>query len=148
MTKKERAEAFREASLYLRNHLMPTQGKMLDDAADELDPPAKIDTSLRGLIVAVDENDHVTPFWANEDGLYRSSDMQVRVWDWPNLIDTATHRGWTVRKLTPEDIGFKGRRWDDLSTAQKVGFTHTVSNEDYCKDIYRAAIDIATRREE
>jgi CubicO group peptidase (beta-lactamase class C family) len=107
-----------------------------DDAGCPPLPKPRIDRSLRGWVIVDDS----TVYWANEDGIAETA-RDVTEFDWAWLDDEE----WIVRKLMPEDIGFKVRRpseWtiEEKEELEKAYYDHGAF---LCAG---KAIDIATRQ--
>ncbi|MFW5955171.1 MAG: hypothetical protein ACOCSK_00335 [Rhodothermales bacterium] len=108
-----------------------------------VDSPPRVDRSLRGPC-AVTTEDGTMLMYANDHGLSYYSDAAGAVGDMP--WDRAEESNIIVRKLTPEDLGHKVRRWHQLSDREQSEY------EDGCDGTtlqfghhYSLAIDIATR---
>lgn len=106
-----------------------------------LDQMPRVDRSLRGPVVvkgAVGE-------WLRYATVRGLSDCSL--W-WANgsLWKDVEAEGYTVRKLTPEDIGYKVRRWDEWTQDERDGYRY-VTEVRHASTPTRvdAAIDIATR---
>ena len=129
MTNKEIADR-------LRNAVGNKSFAAVEYIISELDPP-KVDRSLRGWVVV--ERSHGEQFvrWAREDGLYVTTFGNSKECSWDDL----ERFGWTVRKLTLEDIGYKVRRWDEWTIEEQ----HAAPREAYVRLICDYAIDTALK---
>jgi len=114
------------------------------DALLEDDEPPRIDRSLRGPVEVTTE-DGTSLLYADIWGLFVYADMADVTGNcsWGD----AEARGWTVRPLTPEDIGFKVRRWDELEIKERREFRdQAYADLTTWEKEFDLAIDIATRR--
>ena len=109
------------------------------DALLEDDEPPRIDRSLRGPVEVTNEDGTVL-MYAEIWGLFIYADHRSSIGDcsW----EDAENRDWTVRPLTPEDIGAKVRRWDEWTQQERDGYLSVQGPWDM---LANKAIDIATR---
>ena len=95
--KKQIAEALRLAATYLGSGLHDNAVKSLERQANALDPPYKLDRSLRGWVMVRDA-DMVWVWLAVAKGLQSSDD---KYWDDDDVLswDDVERNGWKVEKL-------------------------------------------------
>ena len=119
---------------------------VLRDTANDIEQ-SRIDRSLRGWVLcefqgAMDDKTTQMVRYAVEDGTYSGPTKNGGFTSWHDIEAV----GWTVRPLTPEDIGFKVRKWYQLTIDEQNEYIRSVSDYISYEHDFNLAIDIATRR--
>lgn len=125
----------------------PYNEPLIEAVRDLIDPPVKIYTSLRGWVLWTRSQDDDMRFvmWAADNGLCESPDSLQPMFGWEEFA----RRHEQLTPLTPEDIGYKVRRWGELIESDRIRFEELRWKTDdiASRHVYEVAIDIATRRE-
>ena len=116
------------------------------DALLEDDEPPRIDRSLRGWVMVEMKNNIRRITWATKNGLNGKTNEDGLGLGQSTAWDAAEQYGWTVRPLTPEDIGFKVRRYGEWTPAERDEYGAFVGTGKARGDCIDLALDIATRR--
>jgi len=135
-TKRVRRELRSNGIVYAEDG-RPVETSLNDYCCVEWEPP-RVDRSLRGLVRITDLGGGVGVYDARDKGMYAWDEL---VFTWGYLEEM----GWTVRPLTPEDIGAKVRYPGEWTATEEDEL------KSFCRGTYDIfsiagkAIDIATR---
>ena len=138
MTDKEIANRLREL---VDDHKYGVSIDAVLELIDELDPP-KVDRSLRGPVMVTGGIGVSWPYIAGSEELATVIPETGRsvTYTW----DEFERYGWTVRKLTLEDIGYKVRRWDEWTETERDEYRNAFAMRTY-GEVVDSAIDTALK---